>query len=137
MRSLTNTLVENVITLIDNKILSLRVISELPESVKNLLENRLLYYDYAHWQKKMYYCQAELQTGNAHDHWSSWMVYYNVSGHREFYDEITIQVDPTSDPIEITPHENYNKWRAYREFADYDNDLHEYEVEEFIDDYDY
>lgn len=137
MRSLTKTLVEKVISFIDNQTLSLRVIADLPTSVCDLVEDRLVYYDHSQWQIKMYYCQAELQTKAVYNHWSSWIVYSNIMGEREYFDEITIQVEPDSNVIYITPHENYNKWKAYQYFTDINSDLSEHEVEEFIDDYDY
>ena len=137
MISFKNMLIEKVISMINNKIISLREINTLPTSVKNLIEYRLFYYDYSDWQKKIYFCQAELQTIKAYDHWSSWMVYTNLNGERELFDEITIQISPDSENIHITPHENFNKWKAYRQFTDFEDNFHEYEVEAFIDDYDY
>ena len=128
-------LIKKIIYFIDNKILSLRDLDYLPEMAKDKLYNKMFSKDFCEWQKQMYYCQAELQVSLSYDSWSSWFIYYNIDGSADYYDEIIIKVDTASEPIEITPHENLCKWKAYKYFL---RDNPEFmNEEEFLDDYDY
>ena len=137
MYSLQKIIIEKVVSLINKKKLSLRDLKNIPYQLQIMIYERMFHSDYANWCRKMYHCQAELQISTCENHWTTWLVYDNLNGEREFFDEILIQVEADTTPVVITPHDNYLKWRVYRDYVDYSCELHQDEVEEFIDDFDY